>query len=155
MTDEACHYTKVFNLPDIFQGGLLPSPPLASYGISREAVEADPTRHGFRVYRDGGRRMFRNDTIPHRTFPDRVSAASWYEGERFAVAFSRAGWCGSALGYLPPGAAETGWAYRLVLDLAGLDVFGWHQFQDRCNVPGCYRRRIGDLSRAKGDDPQD
>src|SRR4051794_5628091 len=50
MSDTAYHYTKVFNLPRVFRDGfLLPSPPLASYGLCREDVEADPGRFGFKV----------------------------------------------------------------------------------------------------------
>jgi hypothetical protein len=149
------HYTKVFNLPGIFRDGLLPSPPLAAYGLNREAVEANPGRHGFRVVKNHGRRYFQNENVFQTSAPRWPSAAVWYEGERFAVSFSRAGWCGSALGYLPADLADTGWAYRLALDLRGLDLFAWPEFQARTNVPGPYRRSIGELSREMGDDPGD
>ncbi len=156
MSDIAYHYTKVFNLSGIFRdGSLFPSPPLARYGLSREAVEADPARYGFRVVNPHGRRYFLNENVPDQTFRQWAHVAGWHEDERLVVSFSRAGWCGSALGYLPPGMADAGWAYRLVIDLSGLDVFTWQQYQSRTNVPGPYRRRLGELSRAKGDDPAD
>jgi hypothetical protein len=56
---------------------------------------------------------------------------------------------------MPPGKAETGWAFRLEVNLEGLDVFGWSEYQSRTNVPGPYRRWLGERSRAKGDDPLD
>jgi hypothetical protein len=156
MSNLAYHYTKVFNLAGVFRDGtLLPSPPLASYGLCREAVEANPARHGFQVAKDHGRWYFSNENVPDPAFTQCAHAASWYEGERFAVSFSRAGWCGSALGYLPPGMADAGWAYRLVIDLSGLDVFTWNHYQTRTNVPGPYRRQLGERSRKKGDDPAD
>jgi hypothetical protein len=156
MSDAAYHYTKVFNLSGIFRdGALLPSPPLACYGLSRDAVEADPARHGFRALRRQSRRYFFHESIPDPTFTGWFHAAGWHEGERFAVSFSRAGWCGSALGYLPPGTADAGWAYRLVIDLSGLDVFPWQDYQSRTNVPGAFRRQLGESSRKKGDDTGD
>jgi hypothetical protein len=153
MGDIAYHYTKVFNLSGVFRDGtLLPSPPLARYGLRRDAVEADPARYGFRVTRHQGRRFFFNESIPDPTFTQWLSAAAWHEGERFVVAFSRASWCGSALGYLPPSATDAGWAYRLIINLGGLDVFTWQQYQSRTNVPAPFRRRLGELSRQKEDD---
>jgi hypothetical protein len=156
MSDTAYHYTKVINLAGIFdKWTLLPSPPLAAYGLCRDAVEADPARYGFQVRKLSGRRIFSNQEIHDSICPKVLYGAAWHEGERFAVAFSRAGWCGSALGYLPPGKAEAGWAFRLAIDLRGLDVFTWQQYQSRTNVPGASRRVLGELSREKGDDTAD
>jgi hypothetical protein len=152
----AYHYCKIANLPDIFRGGaLLPAPPLAAYGLERAAVEAEPGHYGFGVRRKQGRRYFWNESVAHRNVPGLLSLVCWYESEQFVVSFSRADWCHSALGYMPPGMAEAGWAYRLAVDLTGLDVFGWPEFQDRTNVPGPFRRWLGERSRAKGDDPND
>jgi hypothetical protein len=70
----AYHYTKVFNLCGIFRAGaLLPSPPLAHYGLCREAVEANPARHGFREGRAHGRRCFLNNDIPDQDSPQDVN----------------------------------------------------------------------------------
>jgi hypothetical protein len=156
MSDIAYHYTKVFNLPGVFRDGmLLPSPPLAAYGLCREAVEANPGRYGFQVSKPHGRRLFFHDNFHDPVLTKGVHSVAWHEGERFVVAFSRAGWCGSALGYLPPGMADAGWAYRLTLDLRGLDLFTWPEYQSRTNLPRQYRRNIGELSRKMGDDPGD
>jgi hypothetical protein len=164
MSDTAFHYTKVVNLSGILRDmTLLPSPPLARYGFSREAVEADPGSYGFRVLRQHGRRYFLNDHIPDRNFPhgradwpqEWLSVAGWHEGQRFDVSFSRAGWCASTLGYMPPGMADAGYAWRLVIDLSGLDVFTWQQYQTCTNVPGRYRRQLGELSRKQGDETAD
>jgi hypothetical protein len=152
----AFHYCKIANLADIFRDGvLLPAPPLATYGLERAAVEAEPGRYGFGVRRKQGRRYFWNESVAHRNVPGLLSLVCWYEEEQFVVSFSRADWCHSALGYLPPGKAEAGWAFRLEVNLEGLDVFGWSEFQSRTNVPGPYRRWLGERSRARGDDPDD
>jgi hypothetical protein len=157
MSELACHYTKILNLGGILRDGvLLPSPPLACYGLSREAVEANPGEYGFLVTKPFGRRYFFKDNIrDQRGLPGWLSMAGWHEGEWFAVPLSRAGWCNSALGYLPPGKADLGWAFRLVIDLAGLDVFAWEQYQSRTNVLGACRRKLGEDSRQMGDDPAD
>jgi hypothetical protein len=156
MSDIAYHYTKVINLAGLYRDRiLLPSPPLARYGLSREAVEANPGRYGFRVTRHPGRRWFFNGNIPDPTLPQGFNVAGWYEGERFAASFSKSAWCGSALDYLPADKVQKGLAYRLVMDLGGLDVFTWQDYQSRTNVPGPYRRRLGEISREKGDDPAD
>jgi hypothetical protein len=150
------HYTKYFNLPSIFRlDALLPSPPLPLYGLARGAVEANPGAHGFCTYRVASRRVYHNGAVPHFACPEILDEVAWFEGEHFAVAFTAAPWCGSALGYMPPEAREGGVAYRLVVDLAGLDTFGWEQYQQRTNVPGFRRRTLGELARAKGDDPSD
>jgi hypothetical protein len=145
------HYTTLINLPSIFQKrALLPSPPLALYGLTRDAVEANPGAHGFCVYRSDSRRVYDKQDVPHFDYPQVLDDLMWYEGERFAVAFTAAPWCGTALGYMPPDAREGGVAYRLVVDLDGLDTFGWERWQQTVNVPGPARRKLGELARAKG-----
>jgi hypothetical protein len=156
MSDIAYHYTKVCALSGIFRRDtLLPSPPLAAYDLCREAVEADPSRHGFQVWRRHSQRYFYHEPFPHSVDTKGSVVVGWYEGERFAVPLSRASWCGSALGYLPPGLVDVGYAYRLIINLHGLDVFTWQEFDRRTNVPSPYRRHIGKLSRDKGDDMAD
>jgi hypothetical protein len=150
------HYCKIANLSDIFRDGvLLPAPPLAAYGLERAAVEAEPGHYGFGVRRKQGRRYFWNASVPHRTVPGLLSTLCWYENEQFVVSFSRANWCSSALGYIPPNKVDAGRSFRLEVDLDGLDVFGWSEFQSRTNLPGPFRRWLGERSRAIGDDPDD
>jgi hypothetical protein len=150
------HYTKLTNLPSIFRGdALLPSPPLARYGLARDAVEANPGAHGFCVYRVESRRLYHKRAVPHPDYPNARSDLTWFEGERFAVSFTAAPWCGSALGGLPRDLREGGLAYRLAVDLGGLDTFGWGRWQQATNVPGPARRKFGELARQRGDDPGD
>jgi hypothetical protein len=148
------HYTRRPRLCGILRElALLPSPTLAVYGLAREAVEANPGLHGFQSGTRFGKRCFRKWGLSRPDEPPETSAAVWFAGERFVSSFSLAPWCGAALGFLPEEALGRGYAYRLVVDLAGLDAFGWPQFQARTGVPGPWRRAIGELAREKGDDP--
>jgi hypothetical protein len=151
----AYHYTKLVSIKGIWrEWALLPSPPLSAYGLNRQEVEAEPQRHGFRVQRFLGRTCYRNDRIPHPDGPGYGAAALWFKDERFVVSFTStaAGWCHSALGHLPPESVDFGEVFRLTVDLAGLDVFPWGQYQQRTNAPAAYRRGLGDSCRESGDD---
>jgi hypothetical protein len=150
------HYTKAWNVGPILKAfRLLAAPPLAYYGLRREDVEADPGRYGFKVLRRLGRRVFVNFEIAHPPPPGAVSSACWFEGERFAVGFTRADWCGSSLGYFGQEWHDAGLAFRLTVDLGGLDAFGWTQYQQRTNTPAESRRSIGRQTVEMGDDPHD
>src|SRR5262245_48652444 len=49
------HYTKMHNLFGILHSAtLLPAPPLESYGLSRDRIEANPGAWGFRTLHRGG-----------------------------------------------------------------------------------------------------
>jgi hypothetical protein len=156
MNNTAYHYTMVSSLTGIIRDErILPTPPLERYGLSRDAVEANPGLFGFQEHRTNGRRRFSSRHIPDRIHPGWHHSASWYEGEKFAASFSRAGWCNSVFDYLPLGMRDTSCAYRLVIDISGLDIFPWTQFQSRTNTPGAFRRDFGDFAQRAGDDTAD
>ena len=151
------HYTKCWGLWSILKHyELWPAPPLQRYGLDRRAVELDPAAFGFRVRRLPGardRRFFVREDIPHPG--GGVVSACWYEGQVFDVAFTQADWCHSVMSYFPGDLQEGGAFWRLVVDLDGLDIFGWESFQQRLNVPGVYRRGLAEATRRAGDDPGD
>ena len=124
------HYTKSLHLPSILRhDALWPSPPLRVYGLSREEVERDPARFGFREGRRHGRRCFSNPSVPHPDHPGMLSAADWFEGQVFDVALTRADWCYSVLSYFPQDLQEGGDFWRLVVETDGPDLAGWQSYQ--------------------------
>jgi hypothetical protein len=150
------HYTKGTAMESIFRHrALWPSPPLRAYGLSREEVEVNPARFGFRERRHWGRRVFINPDVPLVEQPELLSMAYWFEGQAFAVSLTRADWCNSIMSYFPEVIQEGGVFWRLVLDTEGLDLCGWQNYQQRANVPAGYRRQLADDTRKVGDDPLD
>jgi hypothetical protein len=150
------HYTKAWAMASIFRHlTLWPSPPLRVYGLSRQEVEANPAMFGFREGRCQGRRMFLSDSIRHLEIPEAISAALWFEGQVFDLSLTRAEWCYSVMSYYPEAEQEGGAIWRLVLDIEGLDLCGWQDYQQRANVPSIYRRKFAEDSRRVGDDPHD